>query len=745
MIATVDQAAADPQQIIAELGRQLDEALAQQAATAEVLEVINSSPGDLAPVFQVILEKAHALCGVESGGLVLFDGDHFRLVANHAMPERHAESVRRPYRATPGSAQDRLLRGERFVQIEDVRVNPTSPQNLSSIEAGTRTLLQVPLRKDGALLGFITSIRREVRPFLDKEITLLENFAAQAVIAMENARLITETREALDQQTATAEVLQVINSSPGDLAPVFEAMLEKALRLCESAFGALSSYDGKEFQTVAMHGVPPALAESWTVEREPDSGGSLPRLVNGELLVRIEDMRATEAYRSGSPRRRAIVDLGGARSYIAVPLRKDGAMLGAIRIYRQEVRPFSDKQIALLQNFAAQAVIAMENARLLNETREALEQQTATAEVLQVINSSPGDLAPVFEAMLDKAHFLCGAELGTLFLYDGEKIRAAATHGYPEDVAEMLRQGIGAPPPLLAGARLIHRPDISQGQEDAVTRVVSERGGVRTNLLVPLRKEGAFLGMISCNRREVRPYTDREIALIENFAAQAVIAIENARLITETREALEQQTATAEVLGVGPPAASPIAKTRRLLARSLASTVMPCAVAAIPAAGKSSAARFGWRPAAISRCEPVTRSPLSSRTVTAAPLRSIAAIGDFGCSTMPSSPSRSTSCATNSGSSRGSSGPASMTVTSAPSRRCACASSIPIAPPPMMIKCRGNSRLSNTVSLVRKGAWARPGISGTIGDEPVAITKRRARISLPFACTRRGPVNLASP
>jgi len=449
MSATPDSTLANPEQRIADLERQLsasraerdeaqrqlaertierDEALAQQTATAEVLQVINSSPGELTPVFEAMLGKAMSLCDAAFGGLFTYDGERFPTVALRGLPPALVEFFRGSVQPSPTT--QRLIDGEPVVHIADITVldhyktgaHPGA-RALADV-GGARTMIWVALRKEDVLLGVISMYRQEVRPFTDKQIALLQNFAAQAVIAMENARLLTETREALEQQTATAEVLQVINASPGDLVPVFDAMLEKATRLCDAAFGVLFTVDGEELRAAAMRNMPEGLVAPLKTIMRVHQLPVVASVVQSRRVLHIHDFAASDAYRNDVGISTAAVEAGGVRSVLYVPLVKDDRALGVFVIFRQEVRPFTDKQMALVQNFAAQAVIAMENARLLTETREALAQQAATAEVLGVINSSPGVPAPVFDAMLEKALHLCEAAFGLLATYDSSSPKA---------------------------------------------------------------------------------------------------------------------------------------------------------------------------------------------------------------------------------------------------------------------------------------------------------------------------------
>ncbi len=538
------------------------QALEQQTATAEVLQVINSSPGDLAPVFDAMLDKAMRLCEAAFGSLFLYDGERLLAAALRSVPDGFAEFLRQPLTPEPGTALAQVINQRRLVHWADAAAQEAyferAPLAVAGVElGGVRTLIGIPLVKDTTLLGIFHLYRQEVRPFTDKQIALLQNFAAQAVIAMENARLITETREALEQQTATAEVLGVINASPGDLAPVFDAMLERALHLCDVQFGGLWTYDGTQANPAVLRGVPPAMAEFYRTPIRDTQGGWIYSLAHGAPLVHVPDITADDAYRV-RPGRRALVELGGFRSTLMVPLRKDGALLGLICLYGNEARPFTDKQIALLQNFAAQAVIAMENARLITETREALDRQTATAEILGVINSSPGDLAPVFDTMLERAMRLCGAVLGHIMEYDGERFRTMALRGASPAYGEIMREPLepgrtgGSLAALVRGEPIVHVADMMASDAyrsgNRARRALVNLGGGRTGLWVALRKDAALLGTLVLYRPEVRPFSDNEIALVTSFAAQAVIAMENARLLGELRSRTDELARSVEEL-----------------------------------------------------------------------------------------------------------------------------------------------------------------------------------------------------
>jgi PAS domain S-box-containing protein len=483
----------------------------------------------------------------------------WRLAANLGFPSEFEAHQQASHPLGPDSpaVAARAVREKVPVHIHDAAAVPGYPN--ASIRLGKqRTSLGVPLLREGEAIGYIVLARQRVEPFTDRQIELVSTFADQAVIAIENTRLLTEQQEALEQQTATAEVLQVINASPGDLTPVFDGMLERAMRLCEAAFGSLYTYDGERFHSAAQRGVPPAFA-AYRAANPPltTPGGGPATILATRRPLQVLDLKEHENYRHGFPSVRAMVELGGVRTILSVPLVKDDIFLGYISVFRQEVRAFSDRQITLMANFSAQAVIAMENARLLNEQREALEQQTAMAEVLQVINASPGNLQPVFEAILEKAHRICGATIGSLFVYDGEFLRAMATHGWPEQFDALMRKH-RRPTPLLQnlikGERLFHIPDLRAMGEQIpreTTRFLIDEVGVRTFLALPLRRDRALLGTITAHRLEVRPFSEKEIALLENFAAQAVIAMENARLLDEIRQRQEELRITFENMGDG--------------------------------------------------------------------------------------------------------------------------------------------------------------------------------------------------
>src|SRR5262245_14341851 len=559
--------ASDLERRLAQAERQLSEALDRQAATDEVLRVIASTPGDLEPILNAMLENALRICEAKLGMLRRYSDDAFVAQTMTSAQSALVDGLlRKPFTPPPAVPLDRMLRTKKVVHTLDAAAEKNKP--LSAQLAGARSHIVVPMLKDEELIGAISIYRQELRPFTDKQIELVSNFARQAVIAVENARLLNELRrrtddlsEALEQQTATSEVLGVISSSPGELTPVFQAMLEKATQVCDAKFGNMLLFEDGAFRTVAVHNAPEPFAEARRRNPllRPYPGTGLGRVVATKQPVQIADAQAEPAYQA-DPDRVAFLRLAGARTFITVPMLKEGELVGAIAIYRQEVRPFTDRQIELVNNFAAQAVIAIENTRLLNELRGSLQQQTATAEVLHVISSSPGELKPVFQAMLENATRVCGSNFGTLYLREGEAFRAVSMHGATPDYLQARLGQLVHPGPgtglgrAVQTKQAVHIADVTAErayrERDPMRVAAADLGGVRTMLNVPMLKEGEVVGGIAIYRTEVRPFTDKQIELVQNFAAQAVIAIEHTRLLNELRESLQQQTATADVLKV---------------------------------------------------------------------------------------------------------------------------------------------------------------------------------------------------
>jgi len=550
---------------------ELRESLEQQTATAEVLGVINSAPGDLAPVFDAILEKAHSLCGVSHGLLVIYDGEHFRAVAARGMTEAY-EAVRRPFRAAPGSNHERLLRGERLIHTPDVRSGPITPQLRVAIETGSRTMLMVPLRKDGVLLGLISAHRREVRPFAEKEIALLENFAAQAVIAMENARLLGELQartrdleESLEYQTATSDVLNVISRSTADVQPVLDTVVETAARLCGSDLATIAIREGEAYRFVSASAE--TAPEHWAALRQrtivPGRETLAGRVALEGRVVQIADIRTDPDF--AVPETVA----SGQRTVLGVPLLREGAVLGMIGLGRNRVQPYTERQVELVRTFADQAVIAMENARLLGELQartrdleESLEYQTATSDLLKVISRSTFDLQPILDTLVETGQRLCESDSAGLTIREGDVFRHVATRSLDPAYDAFLRTRTFTPGRETVTGRValtgevVHIPDITTDPDFRLPEAAT-LGKIRTNLGVPLRRDGSVVGTLNLGRERVEPFTERQIELVRTFADQAVIAIENARLLGELQartrdleESLEYQTATSDVLNV---------------------------------------------------------------------------------------------------------------------------------------------------------------------------------------------------
>ena len=529
---------------------QLAALVEQQTAVSEVLKSISASGFDLDQVLQTVTEHATRLSGATQGILHRRDGGLLRFAAGFGPSEELMEFNR----ANPiavgnrGTLSGRVAVEKRTIPLADVLQDPEFNYREAQRLGGFRAMLGVPLMSGDDVLGTLSLWRTEPVPFSDKHIAIVETFARQAAVAIQNVRLFVETKEALQQQTATSDVLKTISQSAFDLRAVFDVVVENALSLCRGDFSYLFRREGDAFQIVASRGGTPELVAYEYAHPTPLSRNTLiGRVALERQVVHIPDLFEDPAYEWPSNR------AAGVHTVLGVPIFKDDEVVGAIGVARNEKRPFTDVEIRLIRTFADQAAIAIENVRLFNETKESLERQTALAEILRVIASSPSDQQPVVDAIARNTTRYCGAEDAAVVLLEGEVLRLVAHHGAMAVSGPTLQLEPGA---VAARAvlerRTVHVADItaSEGDDFLTTRARALVTGQRGTLATPLLREGIPIGVILLRKMEPTGFTPGQIQLVEAFADQAVIAIENVRLFNETKEALERQTATAGILEV---------------------------------------------------------------------------------------------------------------------------------------------------------------------------------------------------
>ena len=531
------------------------EALERQTAISDVLKATSRSAFDLRPVLDAVIEHAMRLCDAQTGSIWRLDGDLYRIAANETgHPDFWTYWSAHPIGPGRGSVIGRAALERRSVQIADVLADPEYETGQEATGWGFRTNLAVPLLRKGAPIGMITLGRTEVRPFSADEIRLVETFADQAVIALENVRLFNETKKALEQQTAVAEVLGTMSRSVFDLEPLLETVVQSAVKLSAADFGFMYRQEGPDYRLVAKHGRPPVVdlgqpPEGWqliTRFTTAITGAVIGRAFLEARTVHVEDVQSNPEY---SFHQKEVGD----RTNLAVPLLASGKVVGVLGLWRYEVRAFAPKEIALVETFAQQAAIAIENVRLFSETKESLEQQTATAEVLKTISRSAFDLDVVLKTIVERATELAGADNGTIQRIEGQTIRtAASTDSYPAELAAVFTSAEGQvfkPDRRWVIARVLESRRPHQ-IADVLAADYERREGdpVRAMLGVPLLRDGEPIGVLLLRRNIPGPFSDRQIEIVQTFADQAAIAMENIRLFNETKEALEQQTATADVL-----------------------------------------------------------------------------------------------------------------------------------------------------------------------------------------------------